>query len=644
MEVADPAGPGGTEASDTGSIPRTAEAGGLSPMECSPGAGEAPEAGGGLTDRPAADEPDPDPGWRSAQEAVEAAVAEAGAKTDAGAGEDAGGGLPGEAGPSGRTAAAAEAGPSGSAGVPGGAAASAEDAELLRQLKVKLSQGAAAVDHLQYLVTNLLASQARAAGRRAAGQEGDTLGAAERKALGDAHRKRVGDILGKQCLSVLKHLQNHKWAWPFNQPVDTQQFSDYLRVVQRPMDLGTIRRQSEAGHYRDPEQFAADMRLVFANAKTYNPPGSDVHVMASTLKARFEEKWQQSVVPKIADEMNTSRTEEAAALQRMREALRAKEVEAFQRSAAQLLKRIEALESIMSEYKSAAAALCRGMGREERCALQAALEALEGAGLEGAAALAAGQHPGLAAEGGALALDLDELDALTLQLLRRYARHAGPPPPPGAGEGGAAAEAEAAADWPGVLVASGIKRWAPPRSLRLARKALKAEESATAAAAAEGGAGGGGGAEGGEGAEGEGVVGADMKEQGEEAAEGAGAAAEEEAEEEEEGVRSGGFAAARAAAQSSNAISAMAGGSAPAAEAAEATPAAVGGEAEAAEGEGASKGGDNGAGEEAPLVPAPIRAPLHDSVSSAGLAPAAGDNMETEVPEAAAAAQPPPAG
>lgn len=77
------------------------------------------------------------------------------------------------------------------------------------------------------------------------------------------------------------HLQ---WAWPFNEPVEVDRYPDYLKVVKNPMDLGNVRRKVEFGQYPTPAEMLADVRLVFDNARTYNPPGSDVYVMASTLQ------------------------------------------------------------------------------------------------------------------------------------------------------------------------------------------------------------------------------------------------------------------------------------------------------------------------------------------------------------------------
>ena len=47
-----------------------------------------------------------------------------------------------------------------------------------------------------------------------------------------------------------------------------------------------------AGYYRTPDEFLDDVLLIFNNARTYNKPGSDVHVMANTIQV-----WQLSQPP-----------------------------------------------------------------------------------------------------------------------------------------------------------------------------------------------------------------------------------------------------------------------------------------------------------------------------------------------------------
>ncbi|KAK4350641.1 hypothetical protein RND71_029954 [Anisodus tanguticus] len=101
-------------------------------------------------------------------------------------------------------------------------------------------------------------------------------------------------MLMKQCETLLNRLMSHQHGWVFNNPVDVVKLKipDYFTVIKQPMDLGTIRSKLHSGEYLSPLQFAADVRLTFKNAMTYNPPGNDVHIMAQTLNKFFEVRWK----------------------------------------------------------------------------------------------------------------------------------------------------------------------------------------------------------------------------------------------------------------------------------------------------------------------------------------------------------------
>ncbi|XP_073151433.1 transcription factor GTE8-like isoform X2 [Henckelia pumila] len=98
----------------------------------------------------------------------------------------------------------------------------------------------------------------------------------------------------KQCENLLKKLMSQDYAWVFNTPVDVVKLNipDYSNVIKSPMDLGTIKGRFNSGEYASPLDFLADVRLTFTNAKTYNPPGSDVHFMADTMSQFFELRWK----------------------------------------------------------------------------------------------------------------------------------------------------------------------------------------------------------------------------------------------------------------------------------------------------------------------------------------------------------------
>lgn len=102
-------------------------------------------------------------------------------------------------------------------------------------------------------------------------------------------------MLMKQCETLLKRLMAHQYAWVFNTPVDVVKLNipDYFQVIKHPMDLGTVKEKLSSGSYVTPSGFASDVRLTFANAMTYNPPGNDVHVMADVMAKFFEARWKQ---------------------------------------------------------------------------------------------------------------------------------------------------------------------------------------------------------------------------------------------------------------------------------------------------------------------------------------------------------------
>jgi hypothetical protein len=108
--------------------------------------------------------------------------------------------------------------------------------------------------------------------------------------------------LMKQCENLLNRLMSHQYGWVFNAPVDIVKLNipDYFTVIKHPMDLGTVKSKLTSGKYSSPIAFAADVRLTFSNAMTYNPPGNDVHGIAATLSKAFETKWK-SIEKKIPD-------------------------------------------------------------------------------------------------------------------------------------------------------------------------------------------------------------------------------------------------------------------------------------------------------------------------------------------------------
>nr|prf RING3 protein [Homo sapiens] len=98
------------------------------------------------------------------------------------------------------------------------------------------------------------------------------------------------------CNGILKELLSKKhaaYAWPFYKPVDASALGlhDYHDIIKHPMDLSTVKRKMENRDYRDAQEFAADVRLMFSNCYKYNPPDHDVVAMARKLQDVFEFRY-----------------------------------------------------------------------------------------------------------------------------------------------------------------------------------------------------------------------------------------------------------------------------------------------------------------------------------------------------------------
>ena len=100
------------------------------------------------------------------------------------------------------------------------------------------------------------------------------------------------------CDGVLKYLLRHKHAAWFADPVDPvgMGIPHYAEIIKTPMDFGTIKGKYKGGRYASAEAFAADVRLVFRNATTFNTGADEpVHVAAVQLGAKFEERFESAM-------------------------------------------------------------------------------------------------------------------------------------------------------------------------------------------------------------------------------------------------------------------------------------------------------------------------------------------------------------
>uniref|UniRef100_H3D9E3 Bromodomain PHD finger transcription factor n=1 Tax=Tetraodon nigroviridis TaxID=99883 RepID=H3D9E3_TETNG len=89
---------------------------------------------------------------------------------------------------------------------------------------------------------------------------------------------------------TLRSLQAHKMAWPFLEPVDTNDAPDYYRVIKEPMDLSTMEERLQRREYVKLTEFVADMTKIFDNCRYYNPSDSPFYQCAEVLENFFVQK------------------------------------------------------------------------------------------------------------------------------------------------------------------------------------------------------------------------------------------------------------------------------------------------------------------------------------------------------------------
>mmetsp|Transcript_26756 Transcript_26756/g.82148 ORF Transcript_26756/g.82148 Transcript_26756/m.82148 type:complete len:526 (+) Transcript_26756:1020-2597(+) len=104
----------------------------------------------------------------------------------------------------------------------------------------------------------------------------------------------------RKCHAVVCQLERSPGAHWFMSEVDPVALGvlHYRSIVRSPMDLGTVKRRLEDGLITDVHAFAAEMRLVFRNAVTFNVlPEAPVHEAARDLHDKFEDAlknvWKQ---------------------------------------------------------------------------------------------------------------------------------------------------------------------------------------------------------------------------------------------------------------------------------------------------------------------------------------------------------------
>mmetsp|Transcript_85 Transcript_85/g.73 ORF Transcript_85/g.73 Transcript_85/m.73 type:complete len:252 (+) Transcript_85:10-765(+) len=114
----------------------------------------------------------------------------------------------------------------------------------------------------------------------------------------------VSSSLSKEDTIKLNHIiesiEGDQYSFIFLEPVDYigLGLTDYLDVVKKPMDLGTIKKKLKKGEYSVSQEAIDDLNLIWSNCKLYNLNGSDIYLTAvhmekickKLLEKNFKEK------------------------------------------------------------------------------------------------------------------------------------------------------------------------------------------------------------------------------------------------------------------------------------------------------------------------------------------------------------------
>lgn len=85
------------------------------------------------------------------------------------------------------------------------------------------------------------------------------------------------------------------FSYPFMQPVDPVALNipQYLKIIKKPMDLGTVQARLKHGEYTSAKDAKADLDLIFANCYKFNPEGDDVNKMGHMLEDVYKRAWEK---------------------------------------------------------------------------------------------------------------------------------------------------------------------------------------------------------------------------------------------------------------------------------------------------------------------------------------------------------------
>lgn len=93
--------------------------------------------------------------------------------------------------------------------------------------------------------------------------------------------------------AVLLNTMTDRHAYEFLRPVDPikQGIPHYAQIIKTPMDLGKIKSRFKNNQYPNAQAMDSDMRLMFRNCYTFNPPNTYVYDESKQLEEVYDREW-----------------------------------------------------------------------------------------------------------------------------------------------------------------------------------------------------------------------------------------------------------------------------------------------------------------------------------------------------------------
>jgi len=248
----------------------------------------------------------------------------------------------------------------------------------------------------------------------------------------------------KPVLKLLNELLRHQYVGPFAAPVDPRIYPSYYegpRAVADPIDLGSIKKNLEAGAYANADAVKTDVDRVWANCRQYNGEESEIARMAETLEGLFDEKMATIPQELEAEEEASRRRDDQRKDKRERDLL--KQMQDMQRQMMEMQKQQLAMQQqgmaavppggggrgskrprppnrAMVEAKEAPIDLSRDMTYEEKTQLSAGINKLKSDNLGRVVSIIRENMPSLGNGTDEIEVDFNALDRKTLWELHRF--------------------------------------------------------------------------------------------------------------------------------------------------------------------------------------------------------------------------------